>query len=113
MNPRLFARWSGKYILLKQQQAVVVVVAVVLEIVPLISAASTSRLTNVCREKLDTMEIPYLVRNLPKGFKSGRQEFATKYADKISAVRKASGFVMVPLLVDPNTGTAHLILTNM
>jgi hypothetical protein len=56
------------------------------------------------REKLDSMEIPYLVRNLPKGYTSGRKEFAAKYADKLSSFRKSAGFVMVPLLVDPNTG---------
>ena len=50
------------------------------------------------------MEIPYLVRNLPKGYTSGRKEFAAKYADKLSSFRKSAGFVMVPLLVDPNTG---------
>ena len=50
------------------------------------------------------MEIPYLVRNLPKGYKSGRKDFMSKYADKVSGMRKSAGFIIVPLLVDPNTG---------
>lgn len=56
-----------------------------------------------CSEKLDSMEIPYLVRNLPKG-SSGRAEYKARFGDKLSALRKAAGLVMVPLLLDPNTG---------
>lgn len=55
------------------------------------------------------MEIPYLVRNLPKGYTSGRKAFAAKYDDKISLLRKTAGFVIVPLLVDPNTGNTGII----
>jgi hypothetical protein len=59
------------------------------------------------------MEIPYLVRNLPKGFERGRKEFAAKYADKISSIRKGVGLVMLPLLVDPNTGIIQLSDTSI
>eukprot|EP01059_Diplonema_ambulator_P008543 TRINITY_DN1819_c3_g1_i1.p1 TRINITY_DN1819_c3_g1~~TRINITY_DN1819_c3_g1_i1.p1 ORF type:complete len:322 (+),score=113.80 TRINITY_DN1819_c3_g1_i1:47-967(+) len=57
------------------------------------------------REVLCCLELPYILRNVGKYSKAKRAAFTEQYADHLSPIRKRAGLIMVPLLVDPNTGT--------
>eukprot|EP01084_Bolivina_argentea_P002849 5291_1 len=60
------------------------------------------------REILSSLEIKYILRNVPRYSKPKRKEFNEKYGDMISKWRKNINFVQVPLLIDPNTNIVML-----
>jgi len=56
----------------------------------------------IVREALTTLELPYVLHNIAMGSVEKRQEFVSKFGDRISSVRKAIGLIQVPFLIDPN-----------
>ena len=66
-----------------------------------------SPFVKLAREALCTLELPYLLHNVAHGSAAKRTAFAAAFgAQFLSGPRKALGAIMVPLLVDPNTGAA-------
>lgn len=64
-----------------------------------------SPFVGMVREAMCSMELPYLYHNIPFGATKQRAIFRERYAEHISKQRKNLNLIMIPLLVDPNTGT--------
>ncbi|EGD81046.1 glutathione S-transferase domain-containing protein [Salpingoeca rosetta] len=56
------------------------------------------------RERLCSLELPYLYHHLPRGDTEGRQDFKDRFGARINTWRRTLGFVKIPFLIDPNTG---------
>jgi len=69
--------------------------------------------SRIVREALDSLELPYLLRNCPAACGIGgstavvtlnRSDYLKRFGHKLSDTRKKAGLISLPLLVDPNTG---------